>query len=259
MHRIAFNTGPGVLNERKEPVPDPKKYNMQFRPKSYWEEYESVISSIKGAFRQAAVRQAADSGQIEQVPEHFFAPSLPDAIREISGAIHPQLMGGEYLPDFKEGEVEIARATLDSTTTDVISIRARHTIDKIHYQIVNEYYDRPNPMGYLIQPAQTDRPLTMAQLIDLIDGVKLIGEKCDMRGLTTIYREFNCDEGYWEMWNFVSITSDYYPQLGSWYDDEAREWYDKMAELHRDPDDPDRKIRFRRGPDGEYRWENCSY
>jgi hypothetical protein len=34
-------------------------------------------------------------------------------------------MGGEYLPDYEEGDVEIARIELESTTADVISIRVK--------------------------------------------------------------------------------------------------------------------------------------
>lgn len=37
---------------------------------------------------------------------------------------HPSFVGGEYLPDYKANEVQIARIELQSTTTDVISIRA---------------------------------------------------------------------------------------------------------------------------------------
>ena len=34
-------------------------------------------------------------------------------------------MGGEYLPGYRRNEVEIVRIELDSTTSDVISLRAR--------------------------------------------------------------------------------------------------------------------------------------
>jgi len=42
--------------------------------------------------------------------------------------IHPSFMGGEYLPDYRRDEIEIARIELESTTSDVISVRARPRI-----------------------------------------------------------------------------------------------------------------------------------
>ncbi len=148
-------------------------------------------------------------------------------------------MSGEYLPDLEEGEIEIARVTLDSVTGDVISIRARRTPEKILYQMVDEYWDMPPVIGYQIEPTESDLPLTMGQLVDMIDGVRLTGETCHMQGLTTIMREFNVDCHYTETWDFVHFTSEYYPELGSWYDDEAQEWHDRKAEEFRDPDDDD--------------------
>ena len=77
-------------------------------------------------------------------------------------------MGGEYLPDLLPDEVEIARATLKSTTMDVISVRARPTKHRIIYRIVDEYYDENLFHYHLIQKTSI-RPLTMRQLIALID------------------------------------------------------------------------------------------
>jgi hypothetical protein len=42
------------------------------------------------------------------------------------GAVHPLLMGGEYLPGVDKEEVEIMRISLASTSGDQISVRARH-------------------------------------------------------------------------------------------------------------------------------------
>ena len=48
-------------------------------------------------------------------------------------------MGGEYLPDHGEGEVEIARITIASTTQDVTCVYARQVGQRIHYRVVDEY------------------------------------------------------------------------------------------------------------------------
>jgi hypothetical protein len=44
-------------------------------------------------------------------------------LRQATGAIHPWLMGGEYLPDRQDNEVEIARITIAFTTRDVTCVR----------------------------------------------------------------------------------------------------------------------------------------
>ena len=47
-------------------------------------------------------------------------------------------MGGEYLPPLRKGEVEIARISLESTTDDQISIRARRGRERIRCRVVDE-------------------------------------------------------------------------------------------------------------------------
>ena len=39
--------------------------------------------------------------------------------------MHPMFMGGNYLPDAEEGEVEIARIEISSTTRDVTCVFAK--------------------------------------------------------------------------------------------------------------------------------------
>jgi hypothetical protein len=48
-------------------------------------------------------------------------------------------MGGEYLPDRRDTEVEIARINIDSTTSDVTSVYAKAGKDRIRYRVVDEY------------------------------------------------------------------------------------------------------------------------
>jgi hypothetical protein len=78
-------------------------------------------------------------------------------------------MDGEYLPGYRRDEVDIVRIELDSTRSDVISLRARPIgceQPRIAYSLVNEYQTE-----YGIRPARTARPLTLGQLITLLDGV----------------------------------------------------------------------------------------
>lgn len=159
-------------------MPDPKDFDLDFRPDSYWDKRDN-----------------------------------------------PMFMGGEYLPDQYPNEVEIARVTMKSTTMDVISIRARRTTQRIFYRIVDEYYDENDGKGmfqyHLLQKTST-RPLTMRQLISVIDNAQenggLIGHARQMN-----YKETADDE---ELFNFATISSEFYPELSTWYDQANEEWLD---------------------------------
>jgi hypothetical protein len=48
-------------------------------------------------------------------------------------------MGGNYLPDTEDGEVEIARIAIASTTFDVTCLFARAENGLLHYRVVDEY------------------------------------------------------------------------------------------------------------------------
>ena len=52
-------------------------------------------------------------------------------------------MGGEYLPDLKQDEVEIARITIASTTQDVTSVFVRRGKRRTYYRVVDEYGGDP--------------------------------------------------------------------------------------------------------------------
>jgi hypothetical protein len=78
------------------------------------------------------------------------------------------LMGGEYLPELRVNEVEIARIIKKSTTLDVVSIRARQTKNRIVYKIVDEYPEyEPN---YFLAKETSVKPLTLSELIEMIDS-----------------------------------------------------------------------------------------
>jgi hypothetical protein len=143
---------------------------------------------------------------------------LSDTERSTIGRLHPVFMGGEYLPDYKNNEVEIARISLKSSTGDVISVRALQREFVIRYQVVDEYGTR-----FKIQPEKTVEPISMGELIGLIDAAEAEGGR---KGLTNIFRDFNLDKDPMELLDFVTVTSEFYPDLERWYRDEAKEWCD---------------------------------
>src|SRR5262249_26765133 len=148
------------------------------------------------------------------VPDWVLTEGLRDQERLEFGSLHPALMGGEYLPPLEDNEVEIARVSLSSTTGDVNSIRAQLRGDSIRYRIVDEYYDDPMQQ-FTFSPKETTRPLTMGELVDLIDGVEDEMNPEIGRGLTASYRNMQVDGGMAakEVVDFVSVSSFFYPEL----------------------------------------------
>jgi hypothetical protein len=77
--------------------------------------------------------------------------------------VHPMFMGGNYLPDTEDGEVEITRIEIASTARDVTCVFAKREMGLILYHVVDEYngdtLDGPSEMT-------SDRPLTLGDLTD---------------------------------------------------------------------------------------------
>jgi hypothetical protein len=117
-------------------------------------------------------------------------------------------LGGEFLPRFRKGEVEIARISLQSVTCDQISVRARRPGKRIRYRIVDEYES-----GYACHPGGSTSTLLLRELIALIetasDGGSIIFPilERNRRGGTTPK----------ELAEFISVTSDFYPDIRPYY------------------------------------------
>ena len=116
--------------------------NLDYRPASYFWPHglaTHLLARVKGAARKAALKDLIDAGRLDEVPAFLAKSALSEAERRAIGRIHPALMGGEYLPDLDETEIEIARISIRSTTGDVTSLYARRGEGCIHYRVVDEY------------------------------------------------------------------------------------------------------------------------
>lgn len=116
--------------------------DLAFRPKSYFWPMaleKHLLSHIKGARRRAALQAFIAAGELDQIPDYLAKAKLSEDERLAIGRLHPRFMGGEYLPDTDEDEVEIARIEIASTTGDVTSVYARRVDGLIHYRVVDEY------------------------------------------------------------------------------------------------------------------------
>src|SRR4051812_26935388 len=99
-------------------------FDFDFRPETYWPWFPTeagMLSRIKGSARRSVAAAVLEVGGPAALDPSLFAESLSDEERRAAGAVHPALMGGEYLPDAGLQTVEIARIQLMSTMLDVIS------------------------------------------------------------------------------------------------------------------------------------------
>lgn len=184
-----------------------------YRPSSYWSDEtpaQAILKNIKGDFRREEIRQALAQGKLEEIPPEILRDSLSNKLRKATGRIHPRFMGGEYLPDYRAGEVEIARISLASTTNDIISLRARRgRTGAIRYSIADEYN---GDFTYGLSRKTSQRPLTLRQLVSFLENSCQQEVPGDLlTGYNDLNNEHLQDRDY--LRNFTRISSEFYPQL----------------------------------------------
>ena len=187
--------------------------DLSFRPLTYWPEDSvrlAILGNIQGEARRRILQEALDSGDSDFPPEALLQPVLEPELRRLLGKIHPMFMGGEYLPDYLPEEVEIARIAMESTTADIISIRAFMAADHlIHYRVVDEYETE-----FSQSITESSTPLSTAEIIHLIDTA----DGHDEPGLVLPFLAMNAQYDNPEnLRDFISVRSDFYPGLGSHY------------------------------------------
>ena len=192
-------------------------FDAAFRPASYWDPADAriaVLHNIKGQNRRVIVAQhlrspIPDAG--EDLHAAFLADELADEDRSVLGAIHPSWMGGEYLPDYLPGEVELARIVLESVTQDVVSIRARRRgrERRIRYRVVDEYESE-----FVFSPRTSRQPLSQGQLIRLIDTLQNAEEPLEGRTYIGDILHRNASSPVEKLAAFATVESLFYPTLG---------------------------------------------
>jgi len=199
------------------------KIDFSYRPETYFSESpnrEQLLSKIKGKVRREEARARLETFGFSALNDFIARESLDEEERKAWGAIHPANMGGEYLPDPEEDEVEIARVSLRSVTADQITIRARRDGRRIRYRVEDEYETK-----YQLPFAYSHKPLTLRKLVRLINKVD------------DGYHEGGLVIGFWELQldfedregaeKFVSIDSAYYPELKRYYAEYADRWFQR--------------------------------
>ncbi|MFT7543201.1 MAG: hypothetical protein ACI9K5_004188 [Gammaproteobacteria bacterium] len=212
------------------------RFDLDFRPKSYFDGSASLLANISGDWRRERIREALRNGEGTDVPEALFGSALPEALRQVLGRIHPSCMGGEYLPELLEGEVEIARVRLKSANADVICIRARQEGDDIVYRVLDEYESWERGACKL-EPARSSQPLTLRELLRLIntaDNGESYGVEFGAKGILgpLYFSIWEAQEGLKSMLDFVRVGSEFYPELEDCCDEGVSLWRDTF-EAHR--------------------------
>ena len=208
-----------LLKEKEEEL---KKFDMEFRPHSYWGSQEletNLLSKIKGQERRRIVKKMIEDGDIKD--NAMVKEKLTEWERKTIGRLHPVYMGGEYLPDANKNQVEIARVIMKSTTQDIISIRATKRKNNINYSIDDEYADDELD-GYVVFQKTSKYPFSFKELINFLDNsqhsngeVGICGGARDAN-YTTYALTFEEDPE--DHWDFETAESAFYEQLEEWYD-----------------------------------------
>lgn len=137
----------------------------QYRPKSYFWALEAGFDlgpDIKGSMRRHAYRRAVLEGDEASALAILSEEPQSSTERQRIGAIHPSLMGGEYLPNRNPEEVEVARITIASTTWDVTCVYATPTKEGTLLRVVDEYNGQ-TISG--LDRIRTNRPLTLFEFL----------------------------------------------------------------------------------------------
>ncbi|RLA50429.1 MAG: hypothetical protein DRR42_13145 [Gammaproteobacteria bacterium] len=204
-----------------------KSSDLSFRPDTYWPESltpEQLLTRIRGKRRQDIARQLYRDYGFGALNAFLVKEGLAENERSSWGAIGPWCMGGEYLPELEEGEIEIARISMASTTSDQISVRACQDGEHIRYRIVGEY-EEDESMRQQLPFDVTDRPLSLGDLMDIIEGART-SDSAHPGGIFSsswamMLEVTNAPD---EIVGFLSVSSAFYPEIDPCYRALAEQW-----------------------------------
>jgi hypothetical protein len=211
-----------AMSTRNLKVPPVDGIDLDFRPRSYFGPLPleiHLIAKVTGQERREMLRARLVRGS-SNYPAELQESTLDDDLREALGRMHPMLLGGEYLPPLEKNETETARISLLSVTADQISVRARSLGCRIAHRIVDEYPEDDPEDGtkYRFEPGSSTQPLTLRQLVAAI-------ESACAGGIVWPILEMNANYGEVErLHGFVTVSSEFYPQLERYYDVRIEVW-----------------------------------
>ena len=178
--------------------------DVNFRPKAYFgperlEQY--LISKVKGSVARKKLKTLFKEGRQSEIETLLGEKGISKADLKALESVHPMFMGGNYLPDTEDGEIEIARITIRSTTFDVACVFAKPEHGSIRYRVVDEYDG-----DTLSEPSEitSDQPLTLGELTDfLLNAWSFVN-----------VLKMNFGDDVESALDFFFVESKFYPDLG---------------------------------------------
>lgn len=196
-----------------------ERIDMDFRPARYFgprplDAY--LLSKVRNAVLREKLKQLDAEGRHDEVKALLGSSGVDAVTLKALERLHPRLMGGNYLPETGEREVEIARIGIDSTTGDVTSVYARQLAGRIGYRVVDEYggdtLQGPDEM-------ESELPLTLGALMDFFMGAWPLEQVVEM----------NFEDDLEGGLAFFSASSDFYPGFGPACAERVREHYARAS------------------------------
>ncbi|WP_213684983.1 hypothetical protein [Roseicyclus sp.] len=140
--------------------------DLEQRPKTYFSP-QPMVTYLVEKVKNAAIRERLElllsEGRIEEIKELLDEVGITANSIQSLEAIHPMFMGGNYLPDMDEGEVEVARIEIASTTGDVTCLFAKKENGIIKFRVVDEYGG--DTLNFPTE-VTTDEPMTLREMTE---------------------------------------------------------------------------------------------
>lgn len=141
---------------------------LERRPDTYWDSDLVAIANIKGDVRRTRVSNHFRRGSLAGIHSKCFDETLNiHRLRQMIAEL-PCCLGGECLPDYLTGEVEIARLTLHASLRGVVAVRARRIPGGIGYRAVSDWERVPEQR--LVPSCD---PLRLSELADRLTAIQL--------------------------------------------------------------------------------------
>ncbi len=178
------------------------RIDTRYRPKSYFGPRsleDHTLGKVKGAAAREMLTGHPELGGPE-ILERMVSGEISPQVLASLGNVHPMFLGGNFLPDATDGEIEIARIEIASTTGDVTALLARAERGKIRYRIVDEYEGET-----LNSPTRktSDKPLSLGEMANFFLAAWSLVDVLRM----------NFDEDLESALGFFTAKSAFYPDF----------------------------------------------
>ena len=178
-----------------------EKFDLDYRPTTYFVPTNLLKHQISQIRDELVRRYLLDLYQSENFDEIDKVLKSHQENGDQYGAIHPAFMGGQYLPDMEENELEIARLMIRSVTYDITALYARFDNGNIHYRMADEYEGET-----LVEPTclVLDKPLALGEMRDFFLSSYSLIECLE-------WNDFLWDGNKSQALDFFEASSDFYP------------------------------------------------